>query len=180
MMMNKLTKFPAMVCLGAALGFASCAWATDSSADTQRAEAYAKILDRDFTRFLEWFPGEYDNMEQVYFNENLNIPDDERHGRIHHFFVPVDLPNFPGKTFYVEQYQNDDPTDVYRQRIYSFVPDYEENAIRLDIYIPKDADAILGAQYDPSKLDGLKPSGFTTYPGCEVYWRFQTDFITAQ
>jgi len=143
-----------------------------SEEDKQRATAYAKVLDRDFTRFLEWFPGEYDNMEQTYFNWNLKIPEDERHNRIHHIFMPVDLPNFPGSTFYIEQYQNDDPEDVYRQRIYSFEPDYDENAIRLTIYIPEDAEALLGAHEDTSKLDGLFPAAFTTYEGCEVYWRF--------
>ena len=147
-----------------------------SEQDKQRAAAYKKILDRDFNRFLEWFPGEYDNMEQVYFNENLNIPEEERHGRIHHIFTPVDLPNFPGSTFYIEQYQNNDPTDVYRQRIYSFEPDYEENAIKLTIYIPEDAEALLGAHNDLSKLDGLDPAAFTLYPGCEVYWRYQNGF----
>lgn len=147
-----------------------------SEKDKQRAAAYAKILDRDFNRFLEWFPGEYDNMEQVYFNGNLNIPEEERHGRIHHIFTPVNLPNFPGSTFYIEQYQNNDPADVYRQRIYSFEPDYEENAIKLTIYIPEDAEALLGAYNDLSKLDGLVPEAFTFYPGCEVYWRYKNDF----
>lgn len=132
--------------------------------------ASGKILKRDMARMMEWFPGRYDNQEQVYFNDNLDVPEEERHGRIHHIFTPVDMPDFPGATFYIEQYQNNDPADVYRQRIYSFEPDFEENAIRLTIYVPKDAKALLGAYSDTSKLAGLKPSDFTTYPGCEVYW----------
>ena len=143
-----------------------------SEDDKNRAEAYKKILDRDFRRMMDWFPGEYDNMEQVYFNGNLNIPEDERHERIHHVFTPVDLPNFPGETFYIEQYRGTDPEDVYRQRIYSFEPDYDENAIRLTIYIPKDAAPLKGAYNDLAKLEGLTPAGFTTYDGCDVFWRF--------
>ena len=134
-----------------------------------------KVLKRDFARLMDWFPGEYDNQEQVYFEDNLGVDEDLRHGRIHHHFVPVDLPNFPGTTFYVQQYQNDDPADVYRQRVYSFEPDFEENASRLTIYIPKDAKSILNAHEDMSKLEGLSPSDFTTYPGCEVYWRYGLD-----
>jgi len=134
--------------------------------------ANGKILKRDFVRMMEWFPGRYDNQEQVYFNDNLDVPEAERHSRIHHIFVPADLPEFPGETFYVEQYQNDDPDDVYRQRIYSFEPDFEENAIRLTIYVPKDPDSLLGAYTDASKLDGLAPSDFTTYDGCEVFWTY--------
>lgn len=138
--------------------------------------ADAKILKRDFARMMDWFPGRYDNQEQVYFEDNLEVDDSLRHGRIHHLFVPIDLPGFPGTTFYVQQYQNDDPTDVYRQRVYSFEPDYEENATRLTIYIPKNSKAILNAHEDPSKLKGLTPSDFTTYPGCEVYWTYQNEF----
>ena len=155
--------------------------AADSAAHDDESKAIentanAKILKRDFRRMMEWFPGRYDNQEQVYFNDNLDVPKEERHGRIHHIFTPAKLPDFPGTTFYIEQYQNDDPKDVYRQRIYSFEPDFEENAIRLTIYIPKDAKALLGAHSDPSKLEGLKPSDFTTYDGCDVFWRYQNNF----
>jgi len=143
-----------------------------SDDDKNRAEAYAAVLQRDFNRMMEWFPGEYDNMEQVYFDGNLKIPEGERHERIHHVFTPVDLPNFPGTTFYIEQYRGTDPEDVYRQRIYSFEPDNEENAVRLVIYIPKDAAPLKGAYKDLSKLDGLTPADFATYEGCEVYWRY--------
>jgi len=156
---------------------ACSAQTTDVEAQEKKKEsAEVQILKRDFKRMMEWFPGRYDNQEQVYFNDNLNVPEDERHGRIHHIFTPVDLPDFPGETFYIEQYQNDDPTDVYRQRIYSFEPDFEENATRLTIYIPKDAKPLLGAYADLSKLEGLTPSAFTTYPGCEVYWTYQNYF----
>jgi len=144
--------------------------------EVKKESAETQILKRDFKRMMEWFPGRYDNQEQVYFNGNLNVPEEEQHGRIHHIFTPADLPDFPGETFYIEQYQNDDPTDVYRQRIYSFEPDFEENAIRLTIYVPKDTDALLGAYAEPSKLEGLTPANFTTYPGCDVFWKFQNDF----
>lgn len=146
--------------------------AHETEPTTMENSAAGKILKRDFKRLLKWFPGRYDNVEQVYFEDNLDVPEAERHGRIHHIFTPVDLPDFPGTTFYVEQYQDNDPEKVYRQRVYSFEIDYEENASKLTIYVPKDAEAILGAHKDPSKLDGLTPSDFTTYPGCDVYWRY--------
>ncbi len=170
-------------CLTGLLTLAACAMlpmtakaqevrATKISADKSPS---GKILARDFNRMMAWFPGEYDNVEQVYFEENLNIPNAERHERIHHIFIAVDLPNFPGTTFYVEQYKDNDPAEVYRQRIYSFEPDFTENAIRLTIHVPKDPKAILGAHKDVSKLDGLRPEDFIFYPGCEVYWRYQLE-----
>jgi len=146
--------------------------AHEANSETLENAPAGKILKRDFNRLMKWFPGRYDNMEQVYFEENLDVAEDERHGRIHHIFSPVKLPDFPGSTFYVEQYSDNDPENVYRQRIYSFEPDYAENATKLTIYVPKDPDAILGAYEDASKLEGLTPSDFTTYSGCEVYWRY--------
>ena len=145
------------------------------SADMDSADA--KILKRDFSRMMDWFPGRYDNQEQVYFEDSLDVDEDLRHGRIHHLFVPADLPDFPGTTFYIQQYQNDDPKDVYRQRIYSFEPDFDENAVRLTIYIPKDSKALLNAHEDPSKLKGLKREDFSIYPGCEVFWKYQNDYF---
>ena len=135
------------------------------------AQAQNGVLDRDFKTMMEWFPGRYDNQEQVYFQNQLNVPEDERHERIHHIFFPVALDAFPGETFYVQQYQNDDPDDIYRQRVYSFEPDYEENAIRLTIYTPKDPDALIDAHLDPSKLDGLTMEDVVARPGCEVFWK---------
>jgi len=146
-----------------------------TSAVAQDKTPQAQILKRDFERMMRLFPGRYDNQEQVYFNENLDIAEDLRHERIHHIFTPVDLDAFSGRLFYVEQYQNDDPKNVYRQRLYEFKPDFTENAIRLTIHIPKDAKAILGAHEDVSKLDGLSPSDFTTYAGCDVFWTAELD-----
>ncbi len=143
------------------------------AAASEQNSAEAKILQRDFSRMMSWFPGEYDNQEQVYFEDELGVDSAVRHNRIHHIFAPVDLENFAGTTFYVQQYQNDDPSDIYRQRIYSFEPDYEENAVRLTIYTPKDPKPLINAHLDTAKLAGLTPRDFRTVEGCEVFWKAQ-------
>jgi len=129
------------------------------------------VLDRDMQIFLEWFPGVYDNQEQVYFEEEQGVPEDLRHERIHHTFAPVDLPAFGEHVFYVQQYLDDDPTKIYRQRIYVFTADYDENAIRLAIHSPKDVASLVDAHLDPTKLEGLTPEDTVQMPGCDVYWR---------
>ncbi len=131
------------------------------------------VLDRDMRTFLEWFPGVYDNQEQVYFEESLGVPEDERHERIHHTFARVDLPEFGDHVFYVQQYLDDDPTKIYRQRIYVFTADYEENAVRLAIHTPGDVESLVDAHLDPSKLEGLAPADTVNRPGCDVFWRRQ-------
>ena len=128
-------------------------------------------LDRDFRTMMDWFPGRYDNQEQVYFERELNVPQEDRHQRVHHIFFPADLDGFPGKTFYIQQYQHDDPGDIYRQRIYAFEPDYGEGAIRLTIYTPKEPEALVDAHLSPSKLKGLSLNDVIARPGCEVFWK---------
>jgi CpeT/CpcT family (DUF1001) len=133
------------------------------------------VLDKDMSTLLQWFPGRYDNDLQVYFDGELNTPQENRNGRIHSIFAPVALPAFGPNVFYVEQYADGDPTKIYRQRIYRFSPDYTENAIKLEIFAPspEQATAMRGAYNDPSKLAALTPATMTLYPDCDVFWRRQ-------
>ena len=133
----------------------------------------AAILDKDFRLMMEWFPGVYDNQEQVYFEEEMGIAEDLRHERIHHVFHPVELPEFGDHVMYVQQHINDDPEQIYRQRIYVFTPDYDENAIRLTIHTPDNVEALVDAHLDPSKLAGLTLDDTRVISGCEVFWKRQ-------
>lgn len=135
----------------------------------------ADVLDKDLRVLMDWFPGVYDNQEQVYFEEEQGVAEDLRHERLHHVFKRVDLPAFGDNVLYVQQHLNDDPAQIYRQRIYVFTPDYDENAIRLTIHTPKDTAALVGAHRNPAKLAGLTPAATTTQPGCEVYWQRQAN-----
>jgi CpeT/CpcT family (DUF1001) len=133
------------------------------------------VLDKDMGQMLQWFAGRYDNDLQVYFDGELNTPQENRNGRIHSIFAPVPLPAFGSNVFYVEQYSDGDPSKIYRQRIYRFSADYTENAVKLEIFAPSPEQATImrGAYADPSKLAALTPANMTLYPGCEVYWRAQ-------
>ena len=135
----------------------------------------AAVLDKDFRILMEWFPGVYDNQEQVYFENEQDVAEGLRHERIHHVFKRVDLPEFGDNVLYVQQHLNDDPEQIYRQRIYVFTPDYETNAIRLTIHTPKDTEALIDAHLDTSKLDGLTLDDTIIRPGCEVYWKRQAN-----
>ena len=136
------------------------------------------VLEADLDVLLEWFEGRFDNDREVFFGAAAGVPEDARNGRIHSIFRKVDLPSFGEHVFYVEQYSGDDPSAIYRQRIYVFSADHEANAIRLDIYAPHEVQALRGAYRDPSKLNGLTPADALMYPGCEVYWqRRENQFV---
>ena len=135
----------------------------------------AAVLDKDFHTMMAWFPGVYDNQEQVYFEQEQEVDEALRHERIHHVYEPVYLPAFGEHVFYVQQHLNDDPAQIYRQRIYAFRPDYEEGAIRLTIHIPNDVASLVDAHLDPTKLSGLSPEQTRVLPGCDVFWRRQSN-----
>ncbi|GIS01590.1 MAG: hypothetical protein CM15mP103_01410 [Gammaproteobacteria bacterium] len=69
----------------------------------------AAVLDKDFHTMMAWFPGVYDNQEQVYFEQEQEVEEALRHEPIHHVFEPVYLPAFGEHVFYVQQHLNDDP-----------------------------------------------------------------------
>ena len=135
----------------------------------------AAVLDKDFRTMMQWFPGVYDNQEQVYFEAEQDVDEALRHERIHHVFEPVALPAFGDHVFYVQQHLNDDPAQIYRQRIYSFRADHDVGAIRLTIHIPNDVESLVDAHLNPTKLSGLLPEQTRVLPGCDVFWRRQAN-----
>ncbi len=87
----------------------------------------------------------------------------------------VDLPAFGEHVFYVQQHLNDDPAQIYLQRICASQPGYEESAIRPIIHIPNDVASPVDAHIDPTKLSNLSPEQTRVLPGCDVFWRRQAN-----
>ena len=133
--------------------------------------SFSGSLEEDLDLMMSWFAGEFDNHLQVVEEEEAENPPEQPHEWIHSIFRPVDLPAFGDNVYYVEQYIEGDPTNIYRNRIYSFTPNEEEEAIQLTIYSFADSAAMVGAHEDPSKLAGLTPENVRTLPGCEVFWK---------
>lgn len=132
-------------------------------------------LAKDMAVFLDWFAGRYDNDLQVFWEPDLKVPEDARHERIHSIFRPVELPAFGDHVFYVEQYADGDPAKLFRQRIYVFVQDDAERAVRLKIFTPKAPDKLAGAWRNAKLLEKLKPADTTYTEGCDVFWRRQAN-----
>jgi hypothetical protein len=138
----------------------------------------AAILEKDFRTLMTWFPGVYDNQEQVYFEGEQGIEETLRHQRLHSVFAPVELPAFGEHVFYVQQHLNDDPDRIYQQRIYSFHLDYDQKAIRLIVHVPNDPATLKGAHNDTRLLNTLTPEQTTVLPGCDIVWqRKENQFV---
>lgn len=137
--------------------------------DTDPTESAS--LESDLNELLSWFPGVYDNTQQVSEERSGDLPSELRHRHTNHTFYPVEISGIPGRKLYAQQYQHYDPDDLYRQRIYAFEPDLVEDAVRLTIYTPKDPRALTDLHHRPKTQAALSVDDFILKPGCEVYWK---------
>jgi hypothetical protein len=160
----------AVIAFAAVAGFAAAA-AEEAPPAYWPAESAKRVLDKDVATIVQWLDGAWDNSEQWHFAREQNVAEELRNPRVHSIFRKVDLPALGENVFYVQQYLNDDPAKIYRQRFYVFAADYAKQAVRLDILTPKDAEAVKDAHLDPSKLAGMTADAVEATPGCEVYWR---------
>lgn len=125
----------------------------------------------DMDEMLSWFPGEYDNDEQVSKQKQDGVATNLMQRHTHHLFQPVKVNFTEHQTLYAQQYQHYDPEDIYRQRIYAFDIDKDEEAIRLTIYTPKDPPSIRDLHLNKELQASLTADDFILKPGCEVYWK---------
>jgi|GEM_PF-2294570 len=159
--------------LGLGLSLGLMLAACESTPQDRTAETLNQSLDE----MLSWFPGVYDNYQQIDAERAADLAPALRHRHLNHTFYPVSIPGIPGRQLYAQQYQHHDPADLYRQRIYSFEPDPAEGAIRLTIYTPNVPEQLTDIHLSPERQAALSVDDFVLKPGCEVFWtRFQDAF----
>ena len=131
---------------------------------------------RDLQRLVAWFGGEFDNQEQIWFETEgrAATPVAERHERVHAVHRRVSLPTFGKHVFYVEEYLDDDPQKVFRQRLVTF-ESARQSGVRMKLWFFKDPGKVRGAQLDPSKLAGITREDVTDIEGCDVFWVLEGD-----
>lgn len=131
---------------------------------------YSDPFTRDILILTDWFEGEFDNEEQQWFHRRSRA-EGEMPVRVHTIHKRLDLPVFGDHVFYVEEYKDNDPTDIIRQRLVVFSSDLEENAIRVKQGFFKKPDAVRGGHNDPKKLKKLKPKDVFFMDECDVFMR---------
>lgn len=137
-------------------------------------------LDYELEYLMEIWPGDFNNREQVQFDADGGMRDYESGAqlRVHGQYAQVDLPAFGEHVLFVEEYQNDDPKSVFRERLYVLSADETENAIRIKIHFFNDKEKWLGAHDDPSILDGITPDDTTTNAACDLLLRRNGAYLT--
>ncbi|NKB42874.1 MAG: hypothetical protein GKS03_01225 [Alphaproteobacteria bacterium] len=128
-------------------------------------------LQRDLMIISELFPGTYDNMEQVYFDNRLEVSEDIRHERVSSEVRRIPNDRFGENAFFILDYWFEQ--DRWHPRIYSFHVDQAENAIRMRLhsFAGFDRTPYLRAHEDLSALDSLSPDDLTNLAQCDLFWR---------
>lgn len=155
--------------------FATCLIGNVAEAQDRRYT----LTERELEYLMEIWPGDYDNREQLQFFANVGQTGYESTGvlRIHSQISRVDLPAFGEYVLYVEEYRDNDPANIYRQRLYELSADEDEKAIRAKLHFFKDGEKYLGAHDDPSKLASLTRDDTSVLDGCDVFLRREVDAI---
>ena len=149
------------------------AFVCSADADTRPADPFT----RDLLMLSDWFEGEFDNEEQIWFEKDRRsaTPEEKRHTRVHVSHKRVALPAFGDHVFYVEEYADNDPGNLVRQRFVTFASDPESGAIRMRQGFFRDSKAIAGAHNDASKLANITTDDVFFIDGCDVFWRRHAD-----
>ena len=149
-----------------------------ATALVQAQERRFTLLERELETLMSIWPGDYDNREQLQFDANVGKRDLESGGhlRVHSQIRRVDLPSLGQYVLYVEEYKNNDPASIFRQRLYALSADEAERAIRVKLLFFRDGKPYLGAHRDASLLADISMDDMVALEGCDVFIRRAGDW----
>lgn len=141
------------------------------------AQAVSDPSARDLQRIVTWFEGEFDNEEQVWFENDprSSVPLDERHGPLHVSRWRVRLPAFGEYVFYVEEYTDDNPGKLSSRYLVAF-ESAREAGIRMRTWFLTDSKGNPGGPPDLSAIEQLTRDDVVGLgSGCDVLWGLHGD-----
>lgn len=151
------------------------------AAVTFSIESGAQALDdpsaRDLQRIVTWFEGDFDNEEQVWFENDprSNVPFAERHEPLHVTRWRVHLPAFGEYVFYVEEYTDDNPAKLSSRYLVAF-ESAREAGIRMRAWFLTNSTGSPSGLQDLSAIEQVTRKDVVSLgPGCDVLWVSQGD-----
>lgn len=143
------------------------------SAPVSRAATQSNPHARDLMLLAQWYTGQFDNEEQLWFERDprSQIPEAQRHERIHVAHTRLHLPAFGEHVFYVEEYKDNNPEDLIRQRFVVFSAESGAKSIRMRQGFFKEAAQFGGGANDPELFADLKSEQVFFLDECDVYWQ---------
>lgn len=141
------------------------------------AQAHTKAdLNAQLKLLMEWWPGRYDNNEQIVRQSGggLSAATDKPMYRLHTVFKRVNMPELGENVLYVEEWKNNNPTDIARIRLYSLSVNEKEGAIAVKFYTPLDTKPLVGAYNDLARVEKLKLKDLRAFRDvCDVHLNWE-------
>ena len=140
-------------------------------------------LERHLATIMRWWDGDYHNDRQVRELEAAGKPiwraDDSGEGghiEVTSHYRPVSLPEFGEHVIYVEEMKHKNPSEIFRQRIYTLTIDSDIDQIRVKLWNFTDKEKYLGAWQDLSIIEELSPDEMSPLPdNCDLFVTKQGD-----
>ncbi len=125
---------------------------------------------------MDWWPGNYNNDAQVAKLRAEGKPvwqaDDTGKGghiEVTSHYRKVDMPSLGDNVLYVEETKYNDPSAIFRQRLYTLKPDPQTGDVRVKLYYFNDKKKYVGAWKDLSRLDDVTEDALFASPdGCDL------------
>ncbi len=130
---------------------------------------------RDLQVLAKWFEGEFDNDDQLWVEARSDWwgKADEKHDQMHAIHKRIEAENIGKYVFYVEEYLNNDPKNIVRQRIVSFESLGEKKlGIAMKLYFLKDAPKFsIAADTHEQSIKNLTKEDLFGLDGCDVIFQ---------
>ena len=128
---------------------------------------------RDLRILANWFEGEFDNDEQLWYEGRMKVPEEDRHDRLHATHKRIDAGEIGEFVFYVEEYMSDDPDSIIRQRVVSFESVPDSAFIKMKLYFLKDAKRFILANQREDTYANITMEDLFGLDGCNLVFRRQ-------
>ena len=148
--------------------------ANTAAASGPFAEVDADPNVRDLQVLANWFEGEFDNDEQLWVEGRGDWwgKADEKHDQVHAIHKRIKADSIGEFVFYIEEYVNNDPAKVGRQRIVSFQSLGETPGIRMKIYFLKEAEKyLLASASHEQMIQNVSLTSLFGLDGCDVIFQ---------
>ncbi len=129
---------------------------------------------RDLQLLAKWFEGAFDNDEQLWVENRSDWQGnpEEKHDRLHSMHKRVLADSIGNYVFYVEEFLNDDPKKISRQRLVSFESAVDTLGIIMKIYFLKDAPKFaLNAPTHGQAISNITKEDLFGLEGCDVIFQ---------
>lgn len=128
---------------------------------------------RDVTILSNWFEGVFDNDSQLWLEgrRDWNGQPDQKHDRINATHKRIHAPEIGNHVFYIEEFINDDPTTITRQRIVSFESSIETNEVEMKLYFLKAAEDFSLKNNLNTDFPEVKKEDLFGLDGCNVFFK---------